>query len=144
MIKYSHWNLFHVCKKVWGLVFKVCDSMFCLSSFVSFFQIPYEWYHTIFVFLWLTSLSMTVSNSNHVAENAIISFFFYGWVILNYIYVLHLRKQSLYILYICIIFHSHIQCNLYLIISYRYHFIYQYSIVYRYHILENKAYFFLK
>ena len=35
----------------------------------------------MFVFLCLTSLSMTISGSIHVAANDIISFFFCGWVI---------------------------------------------------------------
>ena len=41
----------------------------------------------IFVFLWLTSLSMIISRSIHVAANGIISFFFYGWVLFNCIYI---------------------------------------------------------
>ena len=39
-----------------------------------------KWYH-IFVFLCLTSLSVIISKSIHVAADSIISFFFYGWVI---------------------------------------------------------------
>ena len=42
----------------------------------------YKWYHMIFVFFFLTSLSMTISRSICVARNDIISFFFYGWVVL--------------------------------------------------------------
>ena len=37
--------------------------------------------HMIFVFLWLTSLSMPISRSIHVAAHGIISFFFYGCVL---------------------------------------------------------------
>ena len=40
--------------------------------------------------LWLTSLSMIISRSIQVAENSIISFFFYGWVVLHCIYIVHL------------------------------------------------------
>ena len=40
--------------------------------------------------LCLTSLSMTISRSIHVAANGIISFFFYGWVMFDCIYVPHL------------------------------------------------------
>ena len=43
----------------------------------------------IFVFLWLTSVSMIISRSIHVAANGIISFFFYDWVIFHCIYVPH-------------------------------------------------------
>ena len=55
---------------VW-LVFDVCFcvvNMFILGS-------TYKWYHVIFVFDWLTSPSMIISRSIHVAENGIISSF---------------------------------------------------------------------
>ena len=35
----------------------------------------YKWYHVIFVFVWLSSLSMTISRPIHVVANGIISFF---------------------------------------------------------------------
>ena len=38
----------------------------------------YQWYHMVVVFLFLTSFSMRLSSSIHVAENGIILFFFYG------------------------------------------------------------------
>ena len=44
----------------------------------------------IFVFLWLTLLSMIISRSIYVAANAIISFFFYGWILVHCTYILHL------------------------------------------------------
>ena len=44
----------------------------------------------MFIFLWLTSLNMVISRSIHVAENGIISFFFYDWVVFHCIYVPHL------------------------------------------------------
>ena len=47
----------------------------------------YKWYHMIFVFLFLTSLSVTISNSILVAAHGIISFF------------LWLSNISLYVLY---------------------------------------------
>ena len=40
--------------------------------------------------VWLTSLSMTVSRSIHVAANDIISFFFYSWIIFQCMYIPHL------------------------------------------------------
>ena len=41
----------------------------------------------IFVFVWLTSLSMILSRSLHLAADGIISFFFYCWIIFHCIYV---------------------------------------------------------
>ena len=35
----------------------------------------YEWYHTVFVFFWLTLFSMIFSRSTHLAAKGIISFF---------------------------------------------------------------------
>ena len=35
---------------------------------------------------WLTSFSMIISGSVHVAENGIISFFFNGWAVLHFMY----------------------------------------------------------
>ena len=35
-----------------------------------------KWYHMMFVFLWVTSLSMIISRSTHIAANGMISFFF--------------------------------------------------------------------
>ena len=43
----------------------------------------------IFVFVWLTSFSMIVSRSIHIAANGIISFF-YGWVIFHCVYMYHM------------------------------------------------------
>ena len=45
---------------------------------------------SIFVFLFLTSLTMIISSCIHVAANGIISFFFCGWVVFYCIYVPHL------------------------------------------------------
>ena len=42
---------------------------------------------TIFVFLWLTSLSVIISRSIHVVANGIISFFSNVWVIFHCIYM---------------------------------------------------------
>ena len=58
-------------------VFHICDSISVLqiSSFVAFFlDSTYKRYH-IFVFVRLTSLSITMSRSIHVAANGIILFF---------------------------------------------------------------------
>ena len=54
----------------------------------------YKWYHMTFAFVWLTSLSMSISQSIHVAANGIISYFFYSWVIFPYAYVPHLLYLS--------------------------------------------------
>ena len=66
-------------------LFSICesDSVLQTSSFVLFLGSTYKWYHIILVFLWLTSLSMIISGSNHVAGNGVIHSFFYGWVILH-------------------------------------------------------------
>ena len=62
---------------------------FCfIGSFV--LDSTYKWYHMVFVFLFLTSLSMIISSSIHVAANGIISFLFCGWVVLHCTYVPHL------------------------------------------------------
>ena len=42
----------------------------------------------IFIFLWLTSLTVIISRSIHVAANGNISCFF-GWVIACYVYMYH-------------------------------------------------------
>ena len=51
----------------------------------------------IFVFLWLTSLSMTVSGSIHVAANGIISFFLWPSNIPLYVYIYIFITSSLFI-----------------------------------------------
>ena len=38
------------------------------------------WYHTIFVFVRLISLSIILSRSIHIVANGRFSFFFYGWI----------------------------------------------------------------
>ena len=37
----------------------------------------FKWYHMVFVFLFLTSLSMVISSCIHVAANGFVSFFFF-------------------------------------------------------------------
>ena len=49
----------------------------------------------IFVFVWLTSLSMIISRSTHVAANGIISVF-YGWVIFHCVYKVRLVKAMVF------------------------------------------------
>jgi len=44
------------------------------GSFVSYLDSTYKWYHMIFVFVWLISLSMITSRSIDVAANGIVSF----------------------------------------------------------------------
>ena len=49
----------------------------------------------IFVFVWLTSLSMIISRSNYVAVNSIISFFFVAeWYSVVYIYHIFFIRSS--------------------------------------------------
>ena len=52
----------------------------------------YKWYHMVFV--WLTSLIIIISRSNHAAVNSIISFFFmaecYSIAYLSHIFFIHL------------------------------------------------------
>ena len=55
------------------------------SSSIILLDSTYKWYHMIFVFVWLTLLSMIISRSVHITTNGIISFF-YGWAILYCIY----------------------------------------------------------
>ena len=48
------------------------------------------WYHMIFVFLCLTSLSMTISRSIHVIANGILSYFsFFFWIFILFL-LLHI------------------------------------------------------
>ena len=43
--------------------------------------------------IWLTSLTVTISRSIHVAANRTIPFFFYGWVIFHCIYIQNVNKN---------------------------------------------------
>lgn len=53
-------------------VFIACKSVSVLSISwsVSYFRHPCKWCHMIFIFVWLTSLSMIISRSIHAATNA--------------------------------------------------------------------------
>ena len=55
---------------------KLRNKLICTS----FKDSTYKWYHMIFVFLWLTSLSMTICRYIHVAATDIILFFFFLWL----------------------------------------------------------------
>ena len=57
----------------------------CLHYFV---DLTYKWYHTLFVFLWLISLSIILSRSIHFAANYRISFFILSTVV--HIYHIHI------------------------------------------------------
>ena len=58
-------------------LFSMSVSLFVfVNKFIYIFKIPQKWYHMICVFVYLTSLSMIISRSIHVAANGIISFFF--------------------------------------------------------------------
>lgn len=60
-------------------------SLFLFCLFFHYLDSTCKWNH-IFVFLWLTSLSITPCRSIHVAANGKISFFFYGRVIVHCVY----------------------------------------------------------
>ena len=63
----------------------------CYSIMFCFFKDSINmWNHTVFVFLWLISLSILHSRFIHVVSNGKISFFFYGWITFHCIYVPHL------------------------------------------------------
>ena len=77
------------------LVFYVSGSILSYNKFICiiFLVSIYKWYHMIFVFHCLTSLSMIISGSIHVATNGIISFF-YGWVLFHCTYIPHFIHSS--------------------------------------------------
>ena len=54
-----------------------------LISIFFFFNSTYKQYHTFVFFVWLSSLSMIISRFILIAANGIVSFIFYGWVILH-------------------------------------------------------------
>ena len=60
-----------LCCSIWG----VCVCVFNINRF------HYKWDHTIFVSVWLSSLSMIPSRSVCVVANGRISFFFYGQIV---------------------------------------------------------------
>ena len=60
-----------------------------------FFNSTYKWYHLIFVFLWLISLSMIIPRSIHVAATDISSLFFYGLVVFYCVYICIYTTSSL-------------------------------------------------
>ena len=61
-------------KFVLWVCFYFVNKFTCIFFFF-FLDSAYKWYHMIFVFVWLTSLSMIISGSIHVAANGIISFY---------------------------------------------------------------------
>ena len=56
------------------------------TSLLYFLDSTYKWYHTVFVTLCLTSLSIMLSKSMHVVAKANSKKFilFYGWVVFHY------------------------------------------------------------
>ena len=58
------------------------------QRFFFFFEIPYNWDHIVFFFLWLSLLSVMPSSFIHVATNGRISFFF-QWLSNIYLYLSH-------------------------------------------------------
>ena len=74
---------FIVCICVWFFLVVYTSCLYFLDSI-------YKWYHTVFVFLWLISLSIMPSKSIHVATNGKMSFFvclssipLYVWVLVT-------------------------------------------------------------
>ena len=72
----------HACFLCLWVYFWFVNKFICIILLDS----TYKWYRMLFVILCLTSLSMIISRSIHVAANGIISLFFYGWVILHCVY----------------------------------------------------------
>ena len=90
----------------WQPVLCIYESV-CFVLFVRllcFLDSTYKWNHTLFVFLWLISLSTILSRSLHVVTNGKISFFFNDWVIFHCVcvcvcvsvYTLHLLYAFIY------------------------------------------------
>ena len=76
-----------------GVCFYFTDKFICIIIIiiiilVSTYKLLIIWYLSFSV--WLTSLSMIITSSIHVAEISIISLFFYVWVLFHCIYVPHL------------------------------------------------------
>ena len=69
---------------------------YCFAIHIHFLDFTYKWCNTLFVFLWLTSLSMIFSRSIHIAANGIISFFFMAvfHCVCMYIYNIFLSQSS--------------------------------------------------
>ena len=69
----------------------VCESVSVLQiicSFVSFFSdSTYKWYHTLFVFVWLTTFNMILSRSTRVLLKTALFHSFYFCVIFHFIYL---------------------------------------------------------
>ena len=63
---------------------------FCFVTFVHLFcflNSICKWNYTVFVLVWLISLSTILCRSIHVVANGKISLFFYGWAIVCCVYV---------------------------------------------------------
>ena len=75
----------------------VCKSVSVLHicSFELFLDSTCKWYHTVFVFVWLISLSVTFSRHIHVAANGNISF--YGWIIFNCVLCVCVRERDIFL-----------------------------------------------
>ena len=68
--------------------------LFCEFFCIIFYYSPHVSDLVIFVFVWLTSLSMIISRSLHVAANGIISFFFYVQYSIVYMYYIFFIQSS--------------------------------------------------
>ena len=87
---HTHYPLVDICLLSTSVTpFLFIDKFIFFKNFINFFYILHIsdiiWYLSFSV--WLTSLSMIISRSIHVASNGIISFLFYGSAIFHCIYV---------------------------------------------------------
>ena len=102
------------------LIYFVTRNVYVLTFFTPFFH-PYpspwktpicslcQWACFVFVFrlhesiwyfsfsVWLISLSIIPSRSNHVAANGKISFLFFGWIISHCVYIPHFLYPFIYL-----------------------------------------------
>jgi len=62
--------------------------------YVVFLDSTHKWYHMLFVFVWLTSLSMIISSCIPAAANGISSSFLYDWIMFHCICTCRLKKYS--------------------------------------------------
>lgn len=63
----------------------------CISRLLYFLDSTYMWRNTVFVFVWLTSLTIMSYRSLNVVAKGKLSFFFYGWLIF---YLLYTHTQT--------------------------------------------------
>ena len=93
LIPYSEFTHLPPSSLVTRSLFSMAVSLFLFlkeADLHYFLDSTYEWYHIIFIFLWLASLSIIISRSIHVAANGNISLYFYSSIIFYCTYIPHL------------------------------------------------------